>query len=175
VPRQHKARLETDLLVRARIREKLWVACARILRLALQVLSVVGEGRVGVFQVRCHHQSTHDRTLRRRVRTVVATEHLPLHGEDGVYDLLLLARHCVYRLLASLGRESLSACTCTASRTVCLCLCLFLKDGQPRQRRRLSVKPEELCAQLVNVCGGCWRAESPGNARGPLARRPGPE
>ena len=98
-------KLETDLLVRARVGEELWVACARILRLALQVLSVVGEGRVGVFQVHCHHQSTHAGTLRGQVRTVVATEHLPLHGEDGVYDLLLLARHCVQRLLASSGKE----------------------------------------------------------------------
>lgn len=95
MPRQREVRLGTDLLVRARVGEELWVACARILRLALQVLSVVGEGRVGVFQVHCHHQSTHAGTLRGQVRTVVATEHLPLHGEDGVYDLLLLARHCV--------------------------------------------------------------------------------
>jgi hypothetical protein len=65
VPRQREVRLETDLLVWARIGEELWVACARILRLALQVLSVVGEGRVGVFQVRCHHQSTHEGTLAR--------------------------------------------------------------------------------------------------------------
>ena len=63
MPRQREVRLETDLLVRARFGEELWVACARILRLALQVLSVVGEGRVGVFQVRCHCQSTHDGPL----------------------------------------------------------------------------------------------------------------
>lgn len=67
MPRQRKAkaRLETDLLVGAGIGEELWVACARILRFALQVLSVVGEGRVGVFQVRCHHQLTHEGTLAR--------------------------------------------------------------------------------------------------------------
>ena len=37
-------------------------------------------------------------------RTVVSPQHLPLHIEDGVNDLLLLARHGKDSLLASSGR-----------------------------------------------------------------------
>jgi hypothetical protein len=55
-------------------------------------------------------------------------------------------------------------------------------NGQPREsekeeKQRVSAEPRELCAQLVSVCGGRWRAlegaEGPGIAgRRPLARRP---
>lgn len=50
-------RRETHLLVGPRIQEEVWVAGARILRFALQVLSVVCEGRGCFFKVGCGCQS----------------------------------------------------------------------------------------------------------------------